>query len=141
MCLWLGAIGCHCVPLDSLAACWQRAIPMLFQPSLLGVESAGIHQACFNSIMKCKEDVRKTMFSGIILSGRTTLLRGFTDRFTAEMMALALPANRTTVVAPANRPDSVWSEASILAALENFQTMWVTKEEYQESGTSVLYEK
>ena len=113
----------------------------LFQPSLLGVEAAGIHEACFNSIMKCKEDVRKTMFSSIVLSGGTTLFRGFTDRFTAEMMALALPANRTMVIAPANRPDSVWSGASILAALENFQTMWVTQEEYQKSGTSVLHEK
>ena len=103
----------------------------LFQPSLLGVESAGIHEACYNSIMKCKEDVRKTMFGSVVLSGGTTLFHGLTDRFTAEMMALALPANRIAVVSPSNRGDAVWCGASILAAMENFQSMWVFKKEYE----------
>ena len=84
--------------------------------------------------MKCKEDVRKTIGS-VVLSGGTTLFHGLTDRFTAEMMALALPANRIAVVSPSNRGDAVWSGASILA-MENFQSMWVFKKEYEESGTS-----
>ena len=113
----------------------------LFQPSLLGMESAGIHEACYNSIMKCKEDVRKTMLGSVVLSGGTTLFHGLTDRFTAEMMALALPANRIAVVSPSNRGDAVWCGASILAAMENFQSMWVFKKEYEESGTSILHEK
>ena len=113
----------------------------LFQPSLLSIESPGIHEACYNSIMKCKEDVRKTIFGSIVLSGGTTLFPGLTDRFTAEMMTLSLPANHPTVVSPSNRGDAVWSGASILAAMDNFQSMWVFKKEYEESGTSVLHEK
>jgi len=31
----------------------------LFQPSFLGRESAGIHEATFNSITKCDVEIRK----------------------------------------------------------------------------------
>ncbi|KAK2091760.1 hypothetical protein P7K49_031044 [Saguinus oedipus] len=32
----------------------------LFQPSFLGMESCGIHETTFNSIMKCDRDITKT---------------------------------------------------------------------------------
>ncbi len=36
-----------------------RTPEVLFQPSLIGVEGAGIHYTTFNSIMKCDVDIRK----------------------------------------------------------------------------------
>ena len=46
-----------------------RAPEALFQPSVLGLESGGIHVNTFNSIMKCDIDVRKVFYENIVLVG------------------------------------------------------------------------
>jgi actin len=50
-----------------------RAPEALFQPSVLGLESGGIHVTTFNSIMKCDVDVRKDLYGNIVMvcSART----------------------------------------------------------------------
>lgn len=49
----------------------------LFNPNLLqdsySSEVMGIHQLCFHSIMKCDQDVRKELYSNLILSGGSTM--------------------------------------------------------------------
>ncbi len=46
-----------------------RCPEVLFQPSMMGLESAGLHETTFNSIMKCDVDIRKDLYSNIVLSG------------------------------------------------------------------------
>lgn len=50
-----------------------RAPEALFQPSLLGLEAAGIHETTYNSIMKCDLDIRKDLYGNIVMSGGTTM--------------------------------------------------------------------
>jgi actin-related protein len=62
-----------------------RAPEALFQPSVLGLESGGIHVTTFNSIMKCDVDVRKDLYGNIVMvSNFKTSFRQFrlTDLFT-----------------------------------------------------------
>ncbi|KAJ3555638.1 hypothetical protein NPX13_g10316 [Xylaria arbuscula] len=56
-----------------------RAPEALFQPSVLGLESGGIHVTTFNSIMKCDVDVRKDLYGNIVMSGGTTMYPGLSD--------------------------------------------------------------
>jgi actin beta/gamma 1 len=58
-----------------------RAPEALFQPSMLGLESAGIHETTYNSIMKCDVDIRKDLYGNIVLSGGTTMYPGIADRY------------------------------------------------------------
>jgi actin-related protein len=51
-----------------------------FQPSFLGVECVGIHETCYNSIMKCDVDIRKDLYANTVLSGGSTMFPGFVDR-------------------------------------------------------------
>ena len=60
----------------------------LFQPSLLGMETEGIHEATYNSIMKCDVDVRKAMLCNVVLSGGTTMIPGIAERMTKELTVL-----------------------------------------------------
>merc|ERR1712226_468172 len=46
-----------------------RCPEALFQPSFLGMEAAGIHETTYNSIMKCDVDIRKDLYSNVVLSG------------------------------------------------------------------------
>jgi len=45
------------------------------------------------------------------------------------------------VVAPPERKYSVWIGGSILSSLSTFQSMWITKSEYDDSGPSIVHRK
>ena len=55
----------------------------------LGMESAGIHETTYNSIMKCDIDIRKDLYANNVLSGGTTMYPGIADRMQKEITALA----------------------------------------------------
>ncbi|UMM40069.1 hypothetical protein L5515_016845 [Caenorhabditis briggsae] len=105
-----------------------RCPEALFQPSFLGMESAGIHQTAYNSIMKCDIDIRKDLFANTVLSGGTTMYPGIADRMQKEITALAPSAMKIKIIAPPERKYSVWMGGSILASLSSFQEMWILLE-------------
>jgi len=45
------------------------------------------------------------------------------------------------IVAPPERKYSVWIGGSILASLSTFQQMWISKQEYDESGPHIVHRK
>jgi len=51
-----------------------RAPEALFQPAFIGMESAGIHETAYNSIMKCDIDIRQDLYNNIVLSGEELYL-------------------------------------------------------------------
>ena len=118
-----------------------RCPEILFTPSLAGHDLEGVHKYCFDSVMKCDQDVRKDLFANIILSGGSTLFEGMAERMWHEMHALAPTNNRIKVLAPPERKYSVWLGGSILASLSTFQTMWITKQEYDENGPNIIHRK
>ncbi|EPZ34174.1 DUF1604 domain-containing protein [Rozella allomycis CSF55] len=118
-----------------------RAPEALFQPSFLGMESAGIHETTYNSIMKCDVDIRKDLYGNIVLSGGTTMYPGIAERIQKEITALAPSSMKIKIVAPPERKYSVWIGGSILASLSTFQQMWISKQEYDESGPAIVHRK
>ncbi|XP_061181916.1 actin-5-like [Saccostrea echinata] len=118
-----------------------RCPEALFQPSFVGMEMTGIHEATYDSIMKCDVDIRKDLYSNIVLSGGTTMFPGIGDRMSQEIASLAPPNIKVKVVAPPERKYSVWIGGSILASLSTFQQMWISKQEYDESGPGIVHRK
>eukprot|EP00850_Spirogloea_muscicola_P021705 SM000258S09121 [mRNA] locus=s258:82312:86663:- [translate_table: standard] len=118
-----------------------RCPEVLFNPALIGMEAAGIHETTYNSIMKCDVDIRKDLYGNIVLSGGTTMFPGIADRMSKEITALAPSSMKIKVVAPPERKYSVWIGGSILASLSTFQAMWIAKTEYEESGPSIVHRK
>merc|ERR1712137_825194 len=57
----------------------------LFQPSFLGMESGGVHETTYNSIMKCDVDIRKDLYANTVMSGGTTMYPGIADRMQKEI--------------------------------------------------------
>jgi len=118
-----------------------RCPEVLFQPSFIGKEAAGIHETMFNTIMKCDVDIRKDLYANIVMSGGTTMYEGLAARLEKEMISLAPSTMKIKVVAPPERKYSVWIGGSILASLSTFQQMWISKQEYDESGPSIVHRK
>ena len=98
-----------------------RCPEALFQPSFLGMESCGIHETTYNSIMKCDVDIRKDLYANTVLSGGTTMYPGIADRMQKEITALAPSTMKIKIIAPPERKYSVWIGGSILASLSTFQ--------------------
>ncbi|XP_032661221.1 beta-actin-like protein 2 isoform X3 [Chelonoidis abingdonii] len=118
-----------------------RCPEALFQPAFLGMESCGIHETNFNSIMKCDVDIRKDLYANTVLSGGSTMYPGIADRMQKEIASLAPSTMKIKIIAPPERKYSVWIGGSILASLSTFQQMWISKLEYDESGPSIVHRK
>merc|ERR1712080_299527 len=110
-----------------------RCPESMFRPSFLGME--------VNGIMKCDIDIRKDLYANTVLSGGTTMYPGIADRMQKEITALAPSTMKIKIIAPPERKYSVWIGGSILASLSTFQAMWISKQEYDESGPSIVHRK
>jgi len=118
-----------------------RCPEVLFQPSFIGKEASGIHELIFRSIMKCDVDLRRDLYSNVVLSGGTTMFPGIGERVTKELTSLAPSTMKIKVVAPPERKYSVWVGGSILSSLSTFQQMWISKDEYDEAGPGIVHRK
>ncbi|XP_033113090.1 alpha-centractin [Anneissia japonica] len=118
-----------------------RAPELLFRPDLIGEECEGLHEVLTFSIQKSDMDLRRTLFSNIVLSGGSTLFRGFGDRLLSEVKKLAPKDVKIRISAPQERLYSTWIGGSILASLDTFRKMWVSKKEYDEDGARAIHRK
>ncbi|TIA85331.1 hypothetical protein E3P99_04020 [Wallemia hederae] len=109
-----------------------RAPEILFNPELIGLEDAGVHQVVVDSINRSDLDLRKSLFGNIILSGGSTLTKGFGDRLLADVKRLALKDVKIKIYAPPERKYSTWIGGSILAGLSTFKKMWISAEAFAE---------
>merc|ERR1712013_195599 len=99
------------------------------------------HSHSNNSIMKCDVDIRKDLYANTVMSGGTTMYPGIADRMQKEIAALAPSPIKIKIIAPPERKYSVWIGGSILASLSTFQQMWISKQEYDECGPSIVHRK
>ena len=118
-----------------------RCVEAMFQPSFIGMESAGVHELLYSSVMKCDIDIRKDMYLNVVLSGGSTMFPGLADRMKSELDNMVPSSMKVKVYAPPERKYSVWIGGSILSSLASFGQMWISKEEYNESGPSIVHRK
>ena len=114
---------------------------ILFQPSLNDINEDGIHRSLFDSINMCNADIRKDLYSNIVLSGGTTMIRGFSERIQKEIEVLAPLTMSPKVIASPERDLGAWLGGSILGFLPQFPQMTVTHEEYNERGPGIVHLK
>lgn len=75
-------------------------------------------------------DLRKSLFGNIVLSGGSTLAKGFGDRLLHEVQRLAVKDMRIKIFAPPERKYSTWIGGSILAGLSTFRKVFFDAVEF-----------
>ena len=88
------------------------------------------------SINKCDSDIINDIKESICLIGGNTLLKNFGERLKNELsesLGGNFKMNNSN-----ERQFSAWIGGSIVASLDNFQYMWVSKEEFDENGKNLL---
>lgn len=94
-------------------------------------------QLVTTSVGMCDIDLRPALYGTVIVTGGNTLITGFTDRLQLDLSSRTPPSMRLKLIhtsQPAERRFGAWIGGSILASLGTFQQMWISKQEYEESG-------
>jgi len=118
-----------------------RAPEILFNPSMVGLEYPGVPELLANSIKCADMDLRQTLFQSIVLSGGSTMFENFGARLMSEVRKLAPKDSKIRISAPPERKLTTFIGGSILASLATFKKMWVSKEEFEDEGLSILHRK
>nr|AED86985.1 actin I [Sterkiella nova] len=119
-----------------------RCPEYLFKPlEMNGKELDSIQSLTYNSIQECDVDVRRDLYQNIILSGGTTMYEGIGERLLKEIEARAPKSINVKVIASPDRRFAVWRGGSTLTSLSTFASMWITKEDYDENGASIVHRK
>ena len=115
----------------------------LFKPAMAGKNGKGFGQICYDSIQKCDIYIRKDFYNCIVLSGGNTMFNGLPERFTKEMKALVPESMKEEikVIASPERKFAAWIGGSILSSISSFESEWITIEEYEEYGTTIIHRK
>ncbi|OJT09951.1 Actin-like protein ARP6 [Trametes pubescens] len=106
-----------------------------------GLDQAGISATVAASISLLPQDLQGLFWANIALIGGTTALPGLRARLTSELRSLA-PIDCEVAVYASERPDlEAYYAAAAFAARPEFSQSMVTREEYQEMGSSACRRK
>jgi len=110
-----------------------------FNPSVIGKELEPLDDVIVGAISECDVDLRRDLYSNIVLSGGSTMFPGIKERLTKEIKEQIPESVDVKIIAPPERMYSVWIGGSILSSLKTFHRMWVTRREYKEMGPQVIH--
>lgn len=114
---------------------------LLFDPSLNGVDSEGLHEMVFESIMRCDIEIRPILFQNIVVCGGTFTMPGLIERFKDELIKLMESNNVSLpidVTALPNLANAAWIGGSVFGKLQFFPQLVVHKEEFNELGPAAI---
>jgi actin-related protein len=111
----------------------------LFNPSVVGKELAPLDDVVVGAISDCDVDLRRDLFSNIVLSGGSTMFPGIKQRLIKEIKEQIPDSVDVKIIAPPERMYSVWIGGSILSSLKTFHGMWITRREYKEMGPQIIH--
>lgn len=117
---------------------------LLFTPNRVLPGFAGVHNMIYDSITRCDMDIRKELYSNVVVTGGNSLFNGFTDRLNKCLSELTTQTLKVKLIAPQSsieRRFSGWLGGSILSSLGSFQQMWMSKLEYEEHGAELVERK
>lgn len=104
----------------------------------------GMSHVVSTSIGLCDIDLRPSLYSGVIVTGGNSLLNGFVDRLNRDLASRTPPNMRFKLISATGTTErrfGAWIGGSILASLGSFQQMWISKQEYEESGKTQVDRK
>jgi hypothetical protein len=90
-----------------------------------------------DAINRTDLDLRKSLFGNIVLSGGSTLTKGFAGRLLTEVQRLAVKDMRIKIFAPPERKYSTWIGGSILAGLSTFKKVRVAYEAWKRKANVI----
>lgn len=90
------------------------------------------------SLRECDPELRQVLMGNVVLTGGGSLFSGFAERLNTEL-SRSFPHTKVHAAGnPIERKFGGWLGGSILASLGTFHQLWISKEEWQEHGKSIV---
>jgi actin-related protein len=118
-----------------------RGPELLFKPSLNDFEYGGLHKEVVNVISRCPINLRRDLHYNIVVIGGSSLFRGLQERLEGEVKKLAPQGTRVAVAAEDDRQYAAWTGGAVLASLELFESVGVSRQAYNEVGPAIIKQK
>ncbi|KAE8789065.1 actin-related protein 6 [Hordeum vulgare] len=109
---------------------------MLFHPIDLGMNQAGLAECIVRAAQACHPYIQPVLYQSIILTGGSTLFPRFAERLQRELRPLVPEEYQVKIISQENPILGVWRGGSVLASSPDFDSMCVTKSEYEEMGSA-----
>jgi len=115
----------------------------LFTPSNIERDGRSITDMLDSSLNKTNIQIRVDLLKNTVVSGGTSMFKGFRERTEKELKSVVPDAAKefVKVMAPENRKNAVFAGGSILSSLAAFQECWITLQEWQENEAAVFKKK
>lgn len=134
---------------------------LLFHPRDVGMTSVGVAEAIAKSIMTCPLETRSYLAKNIIITGGNARIQGFEERLLNDVRSF-LPSS---YIVKTYKPDEyvckirslllylfflyspyspvtyAWKGGKSLAIEPSYKKFMVTKQEYEEYGSKITYER
>mmetsp|Transcript_24986 Transcript_24986/g.39686 ORF Transcript_24986/g.39686 Transcript_24986/m.39686 type:complete len:470 (-) Transcript_24986:32-1441(-) len=127
----------------------ERAAEILFDPAIIGyTKSRGVHHMILDTIMKCDVDVRNRLYDSIYLCGGNCMIKNFQSRLVNEVKRKVISkANSKNIKirkwnmnhVPKNEISYIGG--TLIASNSEFQQLFITKEQFNEYGTGILFRR
>lgn len=108
------------------------AAEIIFNPSIINRPIKGLTEQVCESILKCDNDLKPDMLNNIVLSGGSSMMKGFHERFSREIknrMENIVYDAEIKVHADSFRQHATWIGGSMLASLSTFGNFMVIKKD------------
>ncbi|KAJ3109747.1 hypothetical protein HDU96_007105 [Phlyctochytrium bullatum] len=122
--------------------CMITRVPeLLFNPDALTTPSSPQPPTAYHpiptclrmAIASCDAELQPVMWRNVVLNGGTSLMEGFVERVRGEM------GEEAKVVAPPERAVAAWLGGAMMAEMECFGRMCMTRKDYDEWGPGLVH--
>jgi actin-related protein len=110
---------------------------VFFRPSFIGLQTPGVTQEIISIAEQMDEELRRDIFSRVLLTGGGSKIPGFVSRLQKFFLEWPMP-QRPTVTAFEDRDLDPWIGGCVLSQSERHAKSCVTSKEYWESGSVVV---
>ncbi|KAF8928641.1 Actin- protein 6 [Dissophora ornata] len=114
---------------------------ILFHPSDIGMEQAGIPEAIVDAISVCDEEIQGMLYANVVLIGGNSKLPGFKKRVANDLRQLVASEYEVRVGIDKDPLGYAWKGATRLANMDEFASEFksrlVTRAEYLETGSAL----
>ncbi len=117
--------------------------PQKFKTTAETCDFIGLTEMVGKCLSQCDSDMRGVLVGNIVVTGAGSLLSGLQERILTEFSKLS-SYGRVRVHFGSNAGEKkfgAWIGASILGSMATFQSMWMTKKEYDELGPAAIERK
>jgi len=114
---------------------------ILFRPSMIGIDQAGIAESIYNSVEELPEHIRPSLYNNILLTGGNCLFPNFKERLENELRSMIKDDYPLRITLPENPITYALNAGVTLTNSSDYASYCVTKREYDEQGVAICHRK